>query len=352
MLNLLIAFITRSFLKSVPSGRRILVVQEGKIGDLVCTTPLLRTLKNNFGSPVDLIAGGFGEEVLKGNDAVGDSFPRTVSVKVLKQKQYSHALILMPSVEILKKCILARIPTIFGTIHAKMSKQEKLYSFFLTRRFSYNFSSPVQEHYLAMAKALGAVNPIRNREVYFDAQARQAVAQFLAKTGLQAQRLVGISVTAGKDFKEWGIDNFAGLVNRLTEAGFSVVGVGSGADRAKLERLGSQVKSDMFFNTAGLFSLSELAALLSNFSVFISADTGPLYIADALAVPVVDLMGPCVSASQRPEGPKAVIVGECRDQTHPKCSMMNCPNALRDDFARCMRDISLDEVWKGFEHVC
>jgi heptosyltransferase-2 len=351
MFDFLTTLTARLFLKSSTGRRRVLVVQEGKIGDLVCTTPLFRTLKNNFAEPVDVVAGTFAEEVLKGNDAVGEILPRTVSIRILRQKQYSHVLILMPSVEILKRCVVAGIPNLLGTVHDKMSKKEKLYSFFLTKKFNYDFVTAAQDHYLEMAKALGVTNPVRRREVYFDAQDRVVADQFLNQYGLQGKKLAGISVTAGKDFKEWGIENFAHLVNRLNESGFCVIGVGSLPEREKLEKLALSVDRGMFFNTAGLFSLSQLAALVSIFSVFVSADTGPLYIADALAVPVVDLMGPCCSTSQRPQGAKAVIVGECQEPVHPKCYMMNCPNALREDFSRCMRDITFAEVWKGLEYV-
>ena len=59
-----------------------------------------------------------------------------------------------------------------------------------------------------------------------------------------------------------------------------------------------------FVNTDGLFSLDELKALIQRLSLFISVDTGPIYIAEAFDVPTIDIIGPMDENEQPPRGEK------------------------------------------------
>ncbi|OGE78121.1 MAG: hypothetical protein A2751_03085 [Candidatus Doudnabacteria bacterium RIFCSPHIGHO2_01_FULL_46_14] len=331
---------------------KILVAQPGKIGDLVCTTPLFRTLAENFKAPVDIIAGPFALDLLKGNDSVREVYSRKVEPDILRKENYTHILVLMPSVEIWGLARKASISNIWSTIHPKMTRRERLFSFFyLTRKFPYNFSS-AQQHYLQMGQALGAANLIQKREIRYGSEDEQKIAEFLREQNLQDKKLVGISVTAGKDFKEWGNQNYKQLVDKLNSENFTVIAVGTKEERPKLETLqNSLARQDMFLNVAGDFKLSEFAALAVNFRAFIAADTGPLYIADALGIPVVDLMGPCYSGGQKPLGENAVLIGECLKPEHPKCRMMDSPNYLKEEFQRCMAEIRFEEVWQGFQSL-
>lgn len=330
---------------------KVLVAQPGKIGDLVCTTPLFRTLAKSFGAPVDVIAGNFAADLLFGNSAVGKIYPRDVDPKVLQEQHYTHVLMLMPSLELWKTAKKAGIKNIFGTVQRRMSKKEKLFSYFiLTKRFNFDFTRSIQEHYLDMAAALGAREIVKMREIYFSEEAQSRAARFFSDNNLSGKRVVGISVGAGKDFKKWGLDNFRRLVVALNADGFFVVGAGSQEERQEVESLAASLPDgSMFVNAAGLFSLQEFAAVARNFLCYIAGDTGPLYIADALGIPVVDLMGPCFAIGQHPQGLRAVIVGECKNSDHPKCYMMYSPNFRHDEYLRCMREIEFPEVWQGFK---
>ena len=236
---------------------KILVAQPGKIGDLVCTTPLFRTLAENFKAPVDIIAGPFALDLLKGNDSVREVYSRKVEPDILRKENYTHILVLMPSVEIWGLARKASISNIWSTIHPKMTRRERLFSFFyLTRKFPYNFSS-AQQHYLQMGQALGAANLIQKREIRYGSEDEQKIAEFLREQNLQDKKLVGISVTAGKDFKEWGNQNYKQLVDKLNSENFTVIAVGTKEERPKLETLqNSLARQDMFLNVAGDFKLS------------------------------------------------------------------------------------------------
>ena len=327
---------------------RVLIAQTGKIGDLVCTTPLFRSVQQAQGAPVDIIAGEFAKNLLKGNDAVDKIYSREVERKTLRKEGYTHALLLMPSTELWVKCRFAGIPNVFGTVHDAMTKRERFLKFLLNKRFHYQFATSVHKHYFRLVHALGILEEIQKREIYPDESDRKTAEDFFSRHKLSGKKFAGISVTGGKNFKDWGTDNFVKLVDRFIADEYIVIGVGADVDREKMESVREKISDPKkLINTAGQFTLGELAAVLKPLDTFVAADTGPLYIADAMEVPVVDLMGPCSSRGQHPIGDRAVIVGECGNSEHLKCYMMNCPNFRARDFSRCMHEIKVDEVWEA-----
>lgn len=330
---------------------KLLVVQAGKIGDLVVTTSLFNTLYKQFGS-FDLVASAFAKDLLDGDTRIKKIYNRSVDHLTLKQEKYDQALILMPSYDFFIKCRRARIKHVWGTVHQHMTKRERIASWILHKKFNFDFTSSAEKHYLLMAAELGVEILESERSLSVTNSSEVKVDEFIKQNNLVNTKLVGISISAGKSFKEWGDQNYVLLVDWLIEKGYTVVGIGGPMDNEKVEHFKSLIKKpEAFVNTAGLFTLNQLTALTRYLSCFIGADTGPLYIADSQKIPVVDIMGPCPSSSQKPQGKKAVIVGECFDDSHAKCYMMNCPSSKASDYARCMQEISFEQVKQAFEQL-
>ena len=63
-----------------------------------------------------------------------------------------------------------------------------------------------------------------------------------------------------------------------------------------------------FINLIGKISLEELPWAISKMDCYIASDSGNIYIADAVGVPVVLLFGPCCHYEQRPLG-KVLLIG-------------------------------------------
>lgn len=91
-------------------------------------------------------------------------------------------------------------------------------------------------------------------------------------------------------------------------------------------------------NLAGLTSLRELASLISLCRVFLSNDSGPMHIADALNVPVVALFG---STNEIVTGPFSQGRAIHKHVTCSPCYKRICPF----DF-RCMKAIKVEEVYQ------
>lgn len=91
-------------------------------------------------------------------------------------------------------------------------------------------------------------------------------------------------------------------------------------------------------NLSGLTSLRELASIISLCGVFLSNDSGPMHIADALGVPVVALFGSTNEIVTGPFSQNGVI------HKHVACSP--CYKRICPIDFRCMKAIEVEEVYQ------
>ena len=101
-------------------------------------------------------------------------------------------------------------------------------------------------------------------------------------------------------------------------------------------------------NAFNAFNVDELKAAISMMSLFISVDTGPIYIAEAFGIPTVDIVGPMNDEDQPPKGPKNRIVKA--ERRRPAITVLNTRNINIKEAYRQSKDISvkmvIDEVEK------
>jgi ADP-heptose:LPS heptosyltransferase len=92
------------------------------------------------------------------------------------------------------------------------------------------------------------------------------------------------------------------------------------------------------------FRLNETAALLEKMKLFISVDTGPLHIAHALNVPVVNIIGPTTLDEQAPRDERSEIVH--KDIYCAPCFFnMSTINYCKEGHHRCIKEIMVDDVF-------
>jgi ADP-heptose:LPS heptosyltransferase len=123
--------------------------------------------------------------------------------------------------------------------------------------------------------------------------------------------------------------------------------IGAGNEKKWVGHIHSQLDEQLtqgVFNTAGLFSLNELFALIAGSELVITNDTGPMHISFAFERPTVSLFGPA-SPSQYGQNPNAygiyknIYCSPCvHDFLKPPCNGDN----------QCMKKISVSEVL----HLC
>ena len=142
--------------------------------------------------------------------------------------------------------------------------------------------------------------------------------------------------------KRWPASRFAALASLFQERkDAAVVITGSASDSAIAAEISSPLNKSPFVLT-GKTTLPELKGLISLARLFISNDSGPMHLANALGVPVVGIFGPTDPAVTGPfEQPAAVVK---KDVPCWPCSYRKCPYDHR-----CMTRIDPEEVYRAGE---
>jgi ADP-heptose:LPS heptosyltransferase len=141
--------------------------------------------------------------------------------------------------------------------------------------------------------------------------------------------------------RRWNPERFVGIAKKLLELNpeWTLVFVGSKAERTYTEGIVGEINSTRVINLAGRTSLEELIGCIDGARLMITNDTGPMHIAFATKTPVVCLFGPC-SPAQYGVHEKAYIVyrkvycSPCvHDFTIPPCKGNNTCMQLIEEAA-------------------
>jgi len=162
---------------------------------------------------------------------------------------------------------------------------------------------------------------------------------FLADLGIPPNAfLIGVHPGAPVATRRWGGERFAEVVNRLVnETDVHVLWFSEPGKPYQVPSLKRCYPVTL--------SLQLFLAVLSRCRLFICNDSGPMHLANLLAVPVVAIFGP-----QRPEsfGPRGA---QDRVVIRPEFSCRPCFDYCIFDQPYCLRTISTHEVYNAVEGV-
>jgi heptosyltransferase-2 len=140
--------------------------------------------------------------------------------------------------------------------------------------------------------------------------------------------------------KRWIPSRYAELGRRLrNERGASIVIFGAAQERELAEAIAGEIGAGAT-STAGKTTLGEFLELARTCDLFVTNDTGTMHLAAAAGVSVLAIFGATDERSTSPLGPRVRLL------KHPvscsPCLLRHCPVDHR-----CMRSISVDEVFKA-----
>lgn len=340
---------------------RFLVIQTAKIGDLVCSTPVFREIKKKYpDSFLAVLVIPQTAKILENNPHIDKIilFDRAKYqgiggvwrlVRRISSQDFDWAISLVPGFLNTIIPFWAGIPHRLTTVVQGAGRAEKLLSRFNNYHLEYKKNTLALRHYLNLLRFIDIREYNEEKEIFVSpSQTKKALDFFKIHHLGQGDLIIGVGLTAGKKFKQWPLEKFAQLADELIDRlRAKIIFIASRGDEAAIEKTRSLMKNQTL--KADNFDLLELAALLQKISLFISVDTGPLYIADALDVPVVDIAGPCSMESQRPSHKyiivqKPVICGPCS-------FIMSAPSYCRNGDLTCLNQISVDDVFQAVEKL-
>ena len=127
--------------------------------------------------------------------------------------------------------------------------------------------------------------------------------------------------------KQWLVNRWSELADRLQQAGIRVVFGGSKQDISMLQTIEKGMLTPAI-HAAGRLRLGETAALLKKAAAYVGVDTGPMHMAALTGTPVVALFGPTHPERVGPYGTKSRVLQAdgldclcCRKRycTHQRC---------------------------------
>jgi ADP-heptose:LPS heptosyltransferase len=161
----------------------------------------------------------------------------------------------------------------------------------------------VVDQYLALLAPLGIPPGPVEFHVPIPARAAQHMDDFLGEQGVKSRDLlVALNPGAGRADKQWPVEHFRRLADRLAHEPNVKVLLLWGPDEIHMARQirdGSSARPILAPPT----DLHELAALLRRCALMVANDTGPLHLAAALGTPSLGLFGPTRAERNGPYGP-------------------------------------------------
>ena len=308
--------------KFVPSNpRRIVVAQMGRLGDMVCTTPVFRALKKKYPECEIVVVGMPGNaEILNNYPNVGRYYSYTGNAwklaLFLKKLNLDAAILCGPHGLVLAAMLVAGIPLVSTPVIIGGDSPYETRIYKLLRRFGlnkpHNMLKYAPREYLRLLEPLGIHTEDTRKELAYSSMAWQKVRTKAAEAGVnfETDALIGVTPTAGNKIKEWPAERFGKLAGMIAKKyGVKIVALGSPADRKKIKEMLAAVDEEVrVWNTCGEMNLDELKALIAHLYCLIAVDTGPIYIAEAFGVATIDIVGPVDENVQPPRGEKHIIV--------------------------------------------
>ncbi len=309
---------------------KILIWQTAYLGDVVLTTPLIRTLKRHFPSSQVAFAGrSFIRELFAGLNVELITFDKGFweSFEVIEKLREFHIAI-SPHISARSALILfmAGVPTRIGFDRSELR-------WLYTHTVKHKWGIHEVDRNLELLKPLGIREFERMPYLFVSEEERkQARNKFkLPKT------FAVLSPFSNFRLKEWNIDRWLELSKRLSIA--SVV-VGTDTQRAKV------FENTESINLIGKTSLRELMAVISLSKVVISCDSAPVHIANALGVPALSIY-----TATSPDYGFYPLIG---DYVKPELYCSPCspnPKVCRTGTQACLSMAGVDDVLEGLDRL-
>jgi lipopolysaccharide heptosyltransferase I len=150
------------------------------------------------------------------------------------------------------------------------------------------------------------------------------------------KKLIVINPFTNWESKNWFLERYFELADRLIELGYFIIFTGSNNDREAINRFVS--KSDAYANLAGRTDLEELTEIYNRAKLYIGGDTGPTHLAAAVDLTVVALMGPTDPETNGPFGKGHTVIQD-NSLECIRCWDKHCSRNMQ-----CMKSITVDQV--------
>lgn len=367
---------------ALPLKPRILIIpQFTRIGDLVCATPMFRAIKLKYPkSYLAVLVTRRTAPIIKNNPNIDEIVPFNsfdFVKRVLKEVRAKH----FDWSFNIASTVIGSLISFYGLIpnRVKLTKRPRSLSETLTDwipnyKLRYHHHTYLPKYYLDLLKFIGIENAEEIKQVFVSSEGERKAGKWLMDNGIEAgDKLVGISITANNRIKEWGDEKFMEVAKYANQKyGAKVVFLGTPRDQERVDRIiyslrhsdpaatgeeslftshsreNGNLKNNSFLTALDL-NLEELPSLMKRLNLYIAVDTGPIYIAHALKVPLIDITGPCDPNEQPPNDEISIQI---RPPDHIRPSSFVMKKAGKpEEHKKALESIKVHDVLKAVDKL-
>jgi len=263
--------------------KRILITRTDRIGDVLLSTPLIKTLRKNFPQGhIAMMVRPYARDIVLGNpyldeviiyDKYGSQRSFSTSMKLawsLKEKKFDLALILHPTNR-------AHWITFLAGIKKRVGFNRK-FGFLLTDKIEHKKQEGKKhelEYTLDAIRVLGIEPEDRDLFMPIRKKSEMYIEEFLTSCAVRrGERIVALNPCASCPSKIWPVERLAQVADKLTDEFKVKVVVVSGPDDIDIGRDLVKLMHGPCVDASGKTTISELASLLRRCHLFISNDSG------------------------------------------------------------------------------
>ena len=350
---------------------KFLIINPFGIGDVLFTTPLLRTIKQECPeSSISYWCNQRIEPILANNPYLEKIFPlsRGDLKKVMNKSWISGVKMLWNLFSALRKerfdiCFDFSLDYRYGLIAKLCGIKKRIGYNFKNRARFLNYkkdidgykSGHIVEYYLKLLDFINLIPETKNIDLFVSKNGTEKASVFLESCGVKESDLLiaiapGAGLSWGKDasYKHWPPEKFAQVADRLIENHKTkILLFGDGLERDITDTLVHHMRYKPI-DLVGRLTLCEYIDYLSKADILIANDGGPLHMAVALGLKTVSIFGPVDDLVYGPysnnSGHKVLKRNLSCRPCYKNFRFAGCINDRK-----CLEDISVDEVYAAVE---
>jgi len=333
---------------------KILVVNVNWIGDVVFTSTIFHSLKESYPeAQISCMAVPRVHEILRHITSIDDIINfdeekkhKSILGKIklifqLRKEKFDIVFLLHRSFTRSLLVFLARIPVRVGYDH----RNRKIFLTHIVKPLEKTVHRA--EHYLHVIESYGVKVKIRESSILIDEQLRDDAKAILRQHGVSDDDyIVIVHPGANWELKKWPQHNFTLLIEQLIlDLKLNVVMTGAPSDMGHVQDIVKGLKKQPII-LVGKTDLKQLVALLKRANIVISADSGPLHLANSCGTDVIGIYGPTRPEITGPRGAgRHTILQKDVGCNRVACYYLECPDNV------CMQAITVQDVIESVKQI-
>jgi lipopolysaccharide heptosyltransferase II len=346
--------------EEVKATCRILVIKLGAFGDIILAIPSLRMIRRKFPKAfIAVLVDADLTSTLEHCPYIDEVIPykrkdkkhpiRTIRLLTRKLRKYSFDI----SVDF-QNTTKTHLLAFLSGIRARYGYKRGFWGNFLTHGVgSFHDPLPPVQHQFRVLSLLGVRTCDERLELWPQDEDKKYIEKYFMQRWIKpGQRRIGLVLGASKRWqsKKWPIEYFYKLAERLAnECNCLIILIGDESSSDDRDHFLMRSKVQVL-DLVGKTTMSQLVALIGSLDCLVCGDTAPLHVAGAMDKKTVCLFGPTDPRRHVPPGGKNTVL-----RRNLSCSPCYDEQCQRDH--RCMREISIDEVFEailkqlGLKHI-